>query len=74
MISGKMYGRLCSMTKDGAINLLLASISEMESYNGQSITSAIARAAGARETDNGFVFPNQKEMNETWADQYPVID
>jgi hypothetical protein len=74
MISGKLYDRLCGMTKGAVINLLLAALSEMQGYNGQSITSAIVRAAGGYKTDHGYVLPSKKQMSNDWAEQYPITD
>lgn len=37
--------------KKTLINIMIASLDEMQSYNGQSITSAVCRALDAEETD-----------------------
>ena len=72
-ITEKMYARLLGMTKEGSINLLVASLEEMQGYNGQSLTSAIAKTAGGKPTKNGWLMPSQKKMRDDWAEQYPLI-
>jgi hypothetical protein len=54
-ISDEMYCLLLAMEKQKLLDLMLMSIEEMQSYNGQSVTSAIMRASGAEETydENG---------------------
>ena len=73
-ITGRVYGRLLEMTKEGAIHLLIAALDEMQRYNGQSKTSAIMRAAGAEETENGWVMPLKDKMEKEWAENYPILD
>lgn len=55
-------------SKAHIINLMLAALDEMQSYNGQSATSAICRAMEGEETedDDGCVawrLPLQPELN-----------
>lgn len=54
-ISDPLFDYIEKLPKRAAINLLLSALDEMQSYNGQSLTSAICRALDAREieTDSG---------------------
>jgi len=49
-ISDRLYESLLDMDKQNMLDVLLGAIEEMQSYNGQSVTSAIMRASGAEET------------------------
>jgi hypothetical protein len=53
-ISDKLFELLSSMEKQKLLELMLSSLEEMQSFNGQSLTSAIMRSIpGAREVEVG---------------------
>jgi hypothetical protein len=53
-ISDELFELLSSMDKQKLLELMLSSIEEMQSYNGQSVTSAIMRSIpGAKEVEVG---------------------
>jgi hypothetical protein len=52
-LSNKLITYVEKLPKQVAINLLLAALDEMQSYNGQSQTSAVARALDAKEIAGG---------------------
>jgi predicted CopG family antitoxin len=54
-ISDDLYGKLLDMKKENLLDLMLNALDEMQSFNGQTVTSAIMRATGAEETydENG---------------------
>lgn len=54
-INDELYNYIYKLPKRAAIELLLSAIDEMQSYNGQSQTSAICHAMGAEmlETSEG---------------------
>jgi hypothetical protein len=47
----KIHILLAKLPKSVMMNVLLAALDEMQSYNGQNHTSAICRAIGAEEVD-----------------------
>jgi hypothetical protein len=51
-LSDQLYSYIEKLPKRAVINLLSASLDEMQGYNGQSLTSAICRAMGAEEIDS----------------------
>ena len=66
-ISNKLEEHIDCLTKHGIKNLLIVALDEMQSYNGQSITSAICRAMGAEEsTDNNglprWILPTKAKL------------
>lgn len=64
-IPEKLLNLISSLPKDAAINLMFAALCEMQSYNGQSQTSAICRAIGAKEVEDGkYRLPSAKELKE----------
>jgi hypothetical protein len=51
-ISDKLYTWLQSLSKEKVIEVLLGALDEMQSYNGNSKTTCIMRAAGATEVED----------------------
>ncbi len=64
-ISEKLLDLIYSLPKDKAIRLMFAALNEMQSYNGQSQTSAICRAINAEEVEDGrYRLPSTKELKK----------
>lgn len=51
-----MYAKLESLPKAVLIELMVEAISEMQAYNGRSITAVIAEAMGAKFDEDGRVW------------------
>lgn len=74
MISEKLYDRLMSQKKATILNVMLEALEEMQSYNGQSVTSAVMKAVDAKPSDRavaGWTLPTRVELDERF--RYPPL-
>lgn len=71
----KLYDMLLSLPKQSLLNVMLAAIDEMEGYNGQSKTSAIMRAVGAEEAEDGrsWKLPAVKTIAKEFRENFPIL-
>ena len=70
-ISGTLYNWLMSFRRVVIVNIMLAAMDEMESYNGQSQTSAIMRAIGAEDVEvdgkPAWKYPKRSKINKEFG-------
>ncbi len=65
IMTDALYERLLCLSKKQIIDLMESSLSEMQSYNGQSINRCILRTLGQEEDDDGRIkIPSVKELKE----------
>lgn len=71
----ELYDMLISLPKQSMLNVMLAALDEMEGYNGQSKTSAIMRAVGAEESEDGRSWrpPAAKTIAREFRENFPIL-
>jgi len=71
----KLYDILLSLPKQALLNVMIEALEEMQSYNGQSTTSAVMRAIGGEESEDGrrWKVPSTRTIAKRFRNNFPVL-
>jgi len=71
----QLYDRLLELPKQALLNVMLEALDEMQSYNGQSKTSAIMKAIGGVQSEDGrsWKVPSTRTIAKQFRNNFPVL-